>query len=107
MAFLLPVIGSSKSKGTIRKGEIDLHVNIEDDLLVYVNTKRILIAEQNLDLLAKCMEVILTKKANDQGLKVSPLSIYSKEKLHGLYKHQRTISENHICDVSLGDWCGI
>ena len=28
LAFLLPVIGGTESKQTIRKGEIDLHVNI-------------------------------------------------------------------------------
>ena len=66
------------------KGEIDLHVNIEDDLSVHVNTKRRLITEQNLDLLAKGMEAIVTNKTKEQNLKASPFLIYVEEKLNDL-----------------------
>ena len=107
MAFVIPVIGDSKSKETMEKGEIDLHVNIEDDLSVHVNTKRRLITEQNLDLLVKGMEAIVTNKTKEQNLKASPFLIYVEEKLNDLNKHGRAIAENRIYDLSLGDWCEI
>ena len=108
MAFVIPVIGDSKSKETMGKGETDLHVNIEDDLSVHVNTKRRLITAQNLDLLAKgIMEAIVTNKTKEQNLKASPFLIYVEQKLNGLNKHGRAIAENRIYDLSLGDWCEI
>ena len=82
LVFLLSVIGYFKSKETIRKGEIDLHVNIEDDSSFHVNSKKRSIAERKLDLLAKCMEAIVTNKTNEQELKASPFPIYVKEKLN-------------------------
>ena len=88
------------------KGQTDLHVNIEDDLSVHVNTKRRLITAQNLDLLAKgIMEAIVTNKTKEQNLKASPFLIYVEQKLNGLNKHGRAIAENRIYDLSLGDWC--
>ena len=52
----------SQKEGTIRKREIDLHVNIEVDEPVHVNTKKRSIVERKLDLLIKCTEAIVTKK---------------------------------------------
>ena len=86
MAFLLPVNGNSKSKENIRKGETDLHVNIEDDSPVHVNAKI-------LDLFAKSTEAIVTKKTNEQKLKVSQFSVYVKVKLNRLDKQRRSIIE--------------
>ena len=99
LVFLLPGTGGSKSKETIRKGKIDFNVNIEDDSPVHLNTKKRSIAEQKLDLLAKCTEAIVTKKINEQELKASAFSTYDEEMLNGLDKHRRTIAEKRICNV--------
>ena len=99
LVFLLGGTGGSKSKETIRKGKIDFNVNIEDDSPVHVNTKKRSIAEQKLDLLAKCTEAIVTKKINEQELKASAFSTYDEEMLNGLDKHRRTIAEKRICNV--------
>lgn len=96
LVFLLPCL---KKKETIRKKEIDLHVNTEVDEPVHVNTKKRSIAERKLDLLIKCTEAILTKKIKRQELKASPFSIHVEEKLNGLDKHRGTFSEKRVCDV--------
>ena len=96
MVFLLSCL---KKKETIRKKEIDLHVNIEVDEPVHVNTKKRSIAERKLDLLIKCMEAIVTRKIKRQELKASPFSIHVKEKLNGLDKHRRTFAEKRVWDV--------
>ena len=107
MAFLLPIIAGSKSTETIRKGEIDLRVNVGEDSPVYANTKKRSIAERKLDLLAKCTKATVTEKTDEQELKASPFSIYLEENLNGLDKHWRTIPEKRLCyvlfDVEMSD----
>ena len=118
LAILLPVMGHSKSRETLRKKkDIELESdgnnndgnnnndnNNDDDIgesPVYIPKKRS-IAERKLDLLTKCTEAITTKKTDEllvKEPKVSPFSLYVEEKLNNFDKRKRAIAEKRITDV--------
>lgn len=100
LSFLLPVIGGSKSKETIRKkrtiGSENVDVDDGDETPV---PKKQTMAEKKLDLLAKCTEAISKKKSDNQESKVSNFALYIEEKLNSFDKRKRTIAEKRISDI--------
>ena len=108
LVFLLPVMGHSKSRETLRKKkdiELENDGNNNDDDIgespVHIPKKRS-IAERKLDLLTKCTEAITTKKTDEALVKepkVSPFSLYVEEKLNNFDKRKRAIAEKRTTDV--------
>ena len=102
LAFLLPVIGSSKSRDTLKRS----NVNWEDESGVETGAspavKKKTITEKKLDLLSRCTEAITanTKKSDEiPDVKRSAFSLYVEEKLSLLDRRNRRIAEKRISDI--------
>lgn len=105
LAFLIPVIGASKSRDTLKRISIATG-DSEDELeITSPKNKKKTIAEQKLDLLSKCTDAITSnaKKIPDekspQKPKISAFATYVDEKLSQLNKRGRRIAEKRISDI--------
>lgn len=103
LAFLLPIIGASKSRDTLKRNNLSQNDSMESEPEVGVsNPKRKSIAEKKLDLLSKCTEALASnsKKNNEvNDPKTSAFSIYISEKLSQMNIRQRRIAEKRISDI--------
>ena len=105
LSFLLPVIGSTKSKDTLKRESLAEDGHNELETTIPSAPKKKSIAEKKLDLLTKCTEAIKSsntniKKAIDQSeTKVFDFSMYIEEKLSLLSKRSRKIAEKRISDI--------
>ena len=107
LAFLVPVIGASKSRNALKRIDLQEDEN-EKEVGGTPVAKRKTLAEKKLDLLSKCTEAI-TANANTKASlpkesatrKMSVFSLYVEEKLSQLDKRDRRIAEKHISDILL------
>ena len=102
LAFLVPVIGASKSWDTLKRIDLQEGENAKEVGGTLV-AKRKTLAEKKLDLLSKCTEANANTKTplpNDSATtKLSLFSLYVEEKLSQLDKRNRRIAEKRISDI--------
>ena len=102
LIFLIPVLGASKSRGTLKRMNLQEDESAEKEV---TPSKRKTIAEKKLDLLSKCTEASTANaepKANEcSNPKISVFALYVDEKLSELHKRTRRTAEKRISDVYL------
>ena len=101
LSFLIPVIGSGKSRGTLKRNSLPEDATEKEGETTPVPKKKST-TEKKLELLSKCTDAITSKAAvssEPPAQKISNFAMYVDKKLSDLDKRSRQIAEKRISDV--------